>query len=79
MLVKIDYTGTKKSVYKCDRCEKELVMGTDDRYKIIVNKNPTSYKPNQIKFWDLCRRCYKAFDRAIEKGVPKKDETNIQH
>ena len=77
MLVTADYTGGKKSVYKCDRCEKELLTGTDDRYRITVYKNPTSYKHNQTKTWDLCRRCYAAFHKAIEKGVQKKDETNL--
>ena len=68
MLIEKSYTGNKSSIYKCDRCKKELVKGTDD-IAFITGRNISTNK--QLKHWHLCKRCFILFYKAIERGVKK--------
>ena len=69
MLIKKDVSGNKQSLYTCDRCNKELNMSMVDRYVVLIKKSPTSTNPRKIKQWDLCKKCYAALYRGIEKGI----------
>ena len=60
MLIKIGYWEKEKSIYKCDKCGKELSL--DTRYQILIN-NPSSYKSQ--KYADLCERCLNEFKKGF--------------
>lgn len=64
MIVFKDTTIKRKSIYKCDRCKKQLERGKDEIYTIFVKK--TEDKTPKKK-WDLCERDYKALCRGIAK------------
>lgn len=76
MLVSVDCTGKKGSIFECDRCKKRIHAKVEYKYRITVYKTPRDYA--KTNSWDLCGRCYRALCRGIEKGVTKKDGTNIQ-
>lgn len=73
MIVKIDRTGKKESIFACDRCGKELDMSKDLRFRISVakarGKDITGYKK-----WDLCKHCYNSLNRGIENYKEKSEE-----
>lgn len=71
MLIDKDYTGKIKSTYECDRCKTRIHTATDARYRVAVQN--TSKSLTVIKSWDLCKRCYVALYRGIEKGVVRRD------
>lgn len=77
MLITTDCTGKKGSVFECDRCKKRLHSKVEKRFRITAYDTPRGYY-KQDNSWDLCERCYKALCRGIEKGVTKKNDTNIQ-
>ena len=65
MITHNDFTGKTKSRFLCDKCNKELVTGKDDRYRLIV-QDPRGYKI--VKRWDLCDRCCKLLFKSMRKG-----------
>lgn len=73
MLIKIDHTGKKGTIYSCDRCKKEINTDNERRYKVTVEIGKTvghHYK-TVIKKYDLCKHCCSILCHAIEKGVQK--------
>lgn len=83
MLVKVDYSGKNGSIYKCDRCQRRIYMGSDDpkkmknRYRITItdifgsgNKNTT------LRSFDLCKHCMSKICWFIDKGVIKNGHGN---
>lgn len=71
MIIKQDNTGKTKSIFKCDRCNAELITDRDERYRISVQEIPRTN--SKTKKWDLCRRCYLLLCKGIKKGVPRKE------
>ena len=62
MSLSTDYSGNRKSVFVCDRCETKILG--DERVTI------RAYRPKQqtiIKKWDLCPVCYRKLYKGIEK------------
>ena len=62
MIVRKDYKDKAKSVYICDRCQTELSI--DNKVALYIG----IYNRNMKKKWDLCKRCYKALVKGIERG-----------
>ena len=65
MLVYKDLLNKEQSIYKCDRCKKE-VFGKN-KASLLVSILGSSPK----KKWDLCSTCYGALCRGIKKGDKK--------
>lgn len=65
MLIEADRTGKTKSIFKCDRCNKILIADQDERFRISVTEIPMNQR--KTKKWDLCKKCYAALYRGIEK------------
>ena len=65
MLIGVNKFDRNKSKYTCDRCKIELLA--EERFVICVGHKFKAPK----KKWDLCKKCYRAFAKAIEKGVKK--------
>lgn len=66
MRLSTDYSGKKKSIFICDRCET----------KILGNERVTirTFRPTEqtvLKKWDLCPVCYKKLCIGIEKYKPR--------
>lgn len=62
MLIEADYSGKRKSIFVCDRCNVKLLG--DERITI------RAFRPKQqtiIKKWDLCPVCYRKLYKGIEK------------
>lgn len=76
MLIHSDCTGKIGSTYECDRCKRRIHTKVKHKYRVTVYKTPRDYA--KTNSWDLCEKCYKALCRGIEKGVTRKDDTNIQ-
>ncbi len=65
MLLKKSYTDKEKSIYKCDRCKTNLKY--NEKISIHIGLPSKSAKTK----WHLCKRCYAALCRGIEKGVKR--------
>lgn len=63
MLLQINYQDKNLSIYECDRCK--TTLDNNNRKAIYVSLADNTCK----KKWDLCERCYRAFGRAIKRGV----------
>ena len=61
MLIKNDKTRKTKSEFICDRCK--TILTSNSKYAIYVQESKAVPK----KKWDLCKRCYSALLRGIEK------------
>lgn len=61
MLVSKNMYDKKQSVYSCDRCQAQLNFET----KVAIYIGLPSRQPK--KKYDLCKRCYRAFVRGVEK------------
>ena len=61
MLVSKNIWDKKQSVFSCDRCKAQLSNET----KIAIYIGLPSRQPK--KKYDLCKRCYRAFVRGVEK------------
>lgn len=61
MLVHKNLRYKGDSVYSCDRCKAQLNVYT----KIAIYVGLPSRQPK--KKYDLCKRCYRAFVRGVEK------------
>ena len=73
MLIKIDHTGKRGTIYICDRCKHKIDTSEERRYKISVEIGKTqghTYK-TVLKKYDLCKHCCIVLCHAIEKGVKK--------
>lgn len=62
MLISQNKFNKKQSVYKCDRCNEQLSIET----KVAVYIGLPSRTPK--KKWDLCKKCYGALVRGINKN-----------
>lgn len=49
--------------YRCDRCRKEI--SSKDKITIFVQKTRVG---NPKKEFDLCKQCYLAMEKGIQKG-----------
>ena len=67
MLIETDRRGKTKSIFECDRCGRIINTETDHRFKLTVQNTPRGSNTNVIKSWDLCKRCYAALYKGIEK------------
>ena len=70
MLIKANWKDGRKSIYKCDRCDKEISKKDDNFYGLFIKKSNEGIARKKC---DLCDRCYRALIRGINK---KKGETN---
>lgn len=61
--------------FECDRCHAELTGDT----KIAIFARESRLENPKKKF-DLCEKCYRAFIKAMEKGVKngKNDARNLE-
>lgn len=65
MLVRVNRLDREQSVYKCDRCKKELNWKNKiGIYEGLPNKQPK-------KKYDYCFRCYRAMEIGTERGLKK--------
>ncbi len=62
MLKTINRFDKRESKYECDRCKANIDM--HNRYSVYIGEGSANAK----KKWDLCKRCYKALVRGIEKS-----------
>lgn len=67
MLIETDRRGKTKSIFECDRCKRIINTEIDQRFKLTVQNTPIGNHANTIKRWDLCKRCYAALYKGIEK------------
>lgn len=65
MLVKKNYSDQRESVYKCDRCKANLKYNAKASVYIGLPRRSAKIK------WHLCKRCYMALCRGIEKGMKR--------
>lgn len=63
MLISRNNWDKSKSVYKCDRCKTKLNI--DNKIGIYIGL--PSRQPK--KKWDLCKKCYGALVRGINKNM----------
>lgn len=48
-----------------------LSMTREERFKVDAKKSLKGSRTKYLKTWDLCKKCYSALYRGIEKGVTK--------
>lgn len=68
MLIKSNHKDKTQSIYCCDRCKVNLKVSE----KIAIYTSSLSKPPK--KRWDLCKRCYIALVRGIQKENSKVKE-----
>lgn len=61
MLISTNRFDKSNSKYECDMCKKK--MSSIDRIGVSIAQNYENTK----KRWDLCKKCYKKLERAVER------------
>ena len=63
MLIEINYRNRRKTIYKCDRCNRET----------YAFENHAIYEKNQrgsiVRAYDLCKHCYRFWKAFMRKQV----------
>ena len=72
MLLKVDLKCHKGTLYKCDRCGKQ---GSKEQIRGIYRTNDSG---RPVKVYDLCERCWRAFERGIQIYLMEKCEKIVK-
>lgn len=63
MLLEVNYRNRKKTIYSCDRCEREVYA------KDVVGIYMKNKRGSVVRTYDLCKHCCRLWNAFMRKQV----------